>query len=326
VLTACQLDLGGPSAPVDERLPSPDVGAAGAAPGSAASVSVMPPPPSSAGGMPNEGVALPAGPVAAGGAASAGCDLEGRWLVVQRDGINVPSPRVDQAIQSWLYYEVEQDGSALSVTKGLDCGYRVMPLPPPPAPTLAATGDASAAWPGILANDTHTGRTGSYVAEGSGCRLHLDDEFSIRGATAAYFEDPSRPLPAPGSPPASAGMPGWEDWDADGKPGITVKLDSVLVRGEVHVVSRERSVFDGPTPAASDLFEVAVRWTLEQSTLATTPPNDAFLATGGIASAAPAAHYAYFLALDAGQGTGSDAEICDEMRALANSLPAEANQ
>lgn len=171
---------------------------------------------------------MPAGPVVRG-AASAGCDLEGRRLVVQRDGINVPSPRVDQAIQSWLYYEVQQDGSALTVIRGLDCGYRVMPLPPPPAPTLAATGDASAAWPGILANDTHTGRTGSFVAEGSGCRIHFDDEYSVRGATASYFEDPSRPLPAPGSPAATAGLPGWEDWDADGNPGITVKVDSVLV-------------------------------------------------------------------------------------------------
>lgn len=246
--------------------------------------------------------------------------------MLQRDGISVPSPRVDQVIQAWLYYEVQQDGAALRVTKGLDCGYRVLPLPPPPAPTLAATGDASAAWPGILANDTHRGRTGSFVSEGAGCRLHLDDEYSIRGATASYFSDPSRPLPAPGSPAATASTPGWEDWDGDGSPGITVKVDSVLVRGQVHVVSRERSVYDGTTPADPDLFKVPIRWTIEQSTLATTPPNDAFLANSGLANADGSSHFAYFLALDADQGTGTDAEICDEMRALAATLPADANQ
>src|SRR5690606_25893421 len=188
-----------------------------------------------------------ASPVAtpAPGAANADCDLSGRWLVVQRDGISVPSPRVDQVIQAWLYYELRQDGAALRVEKGLDCGYRVLPLPPPPAPTLAATGDASAAWPGILANDTHTGRTGNVVPEAGTCRLHLDDEVSVRGATATYYADPSRPLPAPGSPPATPTTPGWEDWDGDGNPGISVRVESVLVRGQVHVASRERSVYDG---------------------------------------------------------------------------------
>ncbi|HTV22644.1 MAG TPA: hypothetical protein VMG12_28340, partial [Polyangiaceae bacterium] len=102
--------------------------------------------------------------------------------------------------------------------------------------------------------------------------------------------------------------------------------DSVLVRGEVHVVSRERSVYDGPVPAGSDLIKVPIRWSIEQSTLGTTPPNDAFLANSGLANADPNAHFAYFMALDADQGTGTDAEICAEMRALAASLPADANQ
>lgn len=348
MLASCQIDLGGPSAPLDEVASTPP--GTGAIPGTPATpgaptasgtsgatgTSGAVPIPAAAGvidaandGIPIDGASMagstPSSP-ASPGAASPDCDLEGRWLVVQRDGISVPSPRVDQAIQAWLYYEVQQEGSAVRVVKGLDCGYRVLPLPPPPAPTLAATGDASAAWAGILANDTHTGRTGSYTSEGSGCRLHFGDEFSIRGATASFYSDPSRPLPAPGSSAATPSAPGWEDWDGDGNPGITVRVESVLVRGQVHVVSRERSVYDGVTPPNAELFKVPVRWTIEQSTLATTPPNDAFLANSGLANADPSSHFAYFLALEGEQGTGTDTEICDEMRALATSLPADANQ
>jgi hypothetical protein len=330
-LSACQIDLGGPSAPVEAPATiEPVTSTGGAGPSS---------PPGS--GLPNQtGAGAPGGgggstsstPAATGGVgggapvSAAECTVRGRWLVTQRNGVSVPSPRVDQALHSWFYYELEQSGPDLRVTKGLDCGYRLAPLPPPPAPTLAGSGDASGAWAGILQRDTHTGRTGRITVDGSECLLHLDTEYTIRGATASYYSDPARPLPASGLPAATATSPGWEDWDADGKPGITIRVDSVLVRGAVHIAGRESSVYDGRVPAGADTFKVPVRWTSEQVTLSTDPPNDAFLATTSSVNADPNSHYAYFLALGAAQGLGTDAEICEEMRTLASTLPAEANQ
>src|SRR5689334_6716459 len=49
------------------------------------------------------------------------CDLRGRWLVSQRYVAEAVSER--QGSHSWFYFEVRQEGGALTVQKGLHCGY-----------------------------------------------------------------------------------------------------------------------------------------------------------------------------------------------------------
>jgi hypothetical protein len=251
-------------------------------------------------------------------AAPAGCDLGGRWLVVQR--VLATAIGQQQAAHTWYYFEIQQQGAEVTVTRGLHCGFDVIKKT-----SLAASVDSSAAWPALLQRNSSSGRRGRFVAEGGGCRLTLDREYVVRGATLPFYLDPARPLPdrmAMGG----AGMPGWEDWDGDGNPGISLKVSSSLASGTLYTCQRDWTIYDGATAAGANKLKVSIRYGGEQVALGRSAGAAQAIESGSSPASDPAQHYAWFHRLGPAEARGSDAEICASVRTLKDTLLPEANQ
>ena len=141
------------------------------------------------------------------------------------------------------------------------------------------------------------------------------------GASAS----PSTTLPTV-SEQANGSTPGWEDWDADGNPGITLKVTSTLASGMLYTVQRDWTIYDGTTAQASSKFKVAITFNTEQPSLGRSAGASSAIETSAAPSSDLTQHYAWFAKVDAGQLTGTDREICDGVRSLKDTLVPEANQ
>ena len=245
------------------------------------------------------------------------CDLNGRWLVSQR--VLAAALGQEQVAHNWFYYEVRHEGAEVIVTKGLHCGYEVVKKS-----ALSASVDSSAAWPAFLMKNSSTGRRGTFVKEGAGCHLTLQREYVVRGATVGHYANPAVPLPTR-TEPALGATPGWEDWDADGNPGISLVVTSALAGGTLYVCQRDWNEYDGATQPAPKL-KVAVRYSGEQAALGRSAGAPQVIESTSAPSSDPAQHYAWWHRLADGAATGSDAEICAAVRTLRNTLVPEANE
>jgi hypothetical protein len=252
-----------------------------------------------------------------GGAGDPACNLTGRWLVSQR--VLAVAIGQQQAAHTWLYYEIRQQGADVVVDKGLHCGFDVVKKT-----ALAATVDSSAAWPALLTRNTSTGRRGRFAREGTGCRLQLDREYVVRGASLPHFADPAKPLPGRADR-AEAGRPGWEDWDGDGQPGISLKVSSSLASGTLYTCQRDWTVYDGVV-TAGDKLKVSIKYGGEQVPLGRSAGSAQAIESSSSPSSNAAAHFAYFHRLADGQATGTDAAICEAVRGLRKTLVPEADQ
>ena len=237
------------------------------------------------------------------------CDLRGRWIVSQRYVAEAVGER--QASHGWFYLEVRHEGASLTVQKGLHCGYNVTPIT-----ALGGKVDCSAAWPSFLAKNSSAGRKGTFVKSGSVCHLKLDPEVTARGVTLPHYLDPTRPLPT-SSQPAQGGSPGWEDWDGDGNPGITLNVTG-LASGKIYSAQRDRTVYEGDVAVGAAKFKVPISVGTENSVLGRMGP--VLLESPSSISADPAQHYAWFARLADDQAVGTDAEVCLAVRALKGQL------
>jgi hypothetical protein len=275
--------------------------------------------PLDASALPSPDVPPPnARPGDAGIGADPRCDLGGRWLIAQR--VLATAIGQQQAAHSWFYYEVEQHGDALLVTRGLHCGFDVVAKT-----SLAASVNASAVWPALLVHDSSTGRRGTFTRENAGCRLVLEKEYVVRGATVSHYKDPAQKLPDR-TQPASAGTPGWEDWDGDGNPGISLQVSSALAGGTLYTCQRDWTRYEGTTPAGAVKLQVPVSYGGEQVALGRSAGSAQAIESSSTPSSDPAQHYAWLHRLEPGQAEGSDAEICAAIRRLKDSLVPEANR
>jgi hypothetical protein len=188
-----------------------------------------------AAGSPNAGHAAPAGTGgASGGAGSpaagatsgagagsttmdppaggdgARCDLSGRWLVT----MHLVSDALGELQYGhyFHYFEIEQDGDAFAITRGLVCGFDSLGVG-----DFASTADFSAAWPGVTQHVDYDGWSGTSVAGAGGCKVDLPKRYSVRGATVAYYSDPSTTLPTADERAAGA-TPGWGTGTATATP------------------------------------------------------------------------------------------------------------
>jgi hypothetical protein len=245
------------------------------------------------------------------------CDLGGRWLVAQR--VLATALGQQQASHNWFYYEVRHQGAEVLVTRGLHCGFEVVKKT-----ALGASVDSSAAWPAFLVHDTSTGRRGTFVKEGSGCRLRLDREYVVRGATVAHYADPATRLPGK-TERAEGSTPGWEDWDGDGNPGVSYVVSSALASGTLYTCQRDWTEYDGLTTPGPKL-KVAVRYGAEQVALGRAPGAPQVIESTSAPSSDPAQHFAWLHRLPDGVATGSDAEICATVRAMVAALVPEAGE
>jgi hypothetical protein len=285
----------------DPPPPMPDVG--GGAP------DAEPPPPRVDGGDAGDP------PVADGGSIpplDPECDLRGRWIVSQRYVAEALSER--QAQHGWFYFEIRQEGASITVQKGLHCGYTVTPIT-----ALGGKVDCAAAWPSFLAKNSSSGRRGTFAKSGSTCKLKLDREFTPRGVTLPHYLDPSHALPN-ASQQAQGSSPGWEDWDGDGFPGVTLTV-SGLASGKIYTAQRERTAYEGDVPFSAAKFKVPIAVGFENVVLGRNGP--ALLESPSQVSADASQHYAWFARLADDQAVGTDAERCAAIRALKGQLVPE---
>lgn len=240
------------------------------------------------------------------------CDLSGRWIVSQRWVAEAVGER--QGTHGWFYLEVRHEGGSVTVQKGLHCGYTVTPIT-----ALGGKVDCAAAWPSFLAKNSSAGRKGTFVKSGSVCRLKLDPEVTPRGVTLPYYLDPARPLPT-SAQPAQGSSPGWEDWDGDGNPGVTLNVTG-LASGKIYSAQRERTTYEGDVPFASAKFKVPISVGSENIVLGRMGP--ALLESPSSVSTDATQHYAWFARLANDQAVGSDAEVCLAIRGLKAQLVPE---
>ena len=246
------------------------------------------------------------------------CDLEGRWLVAQR--VLATAIGQEQAAHSWYYYEVSHQGAEVMVTRGLHCGFQVVKKT-----SLSAAVDSSGAWAALLQRNSSAGRKGTFVKDPAGCRLELEREYTVRGATIPHYADPSTKMPQ-GNQPATATSPGWEDWDADGNPGISLKVSSAVASGTLYTCQRDWTQYRGTTVASAAKFKVSITYGGEQVALGRSPGSPQAITSTSSPSSAAAEHYAWFHRLSPGQAMGSDVEICAAVRTLKDMLVPEAGQ
>jgi hypothetical protein len=249
-----------------------------------------------------------------GTATSPDCDLNGRWLLSQHTVATALGQT--QASHNWFYYEITQVGDAVTVTKGLHCGYQVNKIS-----TFGASVSSQKAWPAFLTHCSDTGRKGTFKLTGSTCTFGLDKQYAVRGASLPFYLDPSKPLPGK-SAQATGGTPGWEDWEPDTKAGITLSVTGTA-SGELYLVQRDWTQYAGSVPLKTAKFMVPITWDTEASVLGST---NSIIETKGVPDSNKSLHYVWWAKLGAGQATGTDTAICEAVRSLKGTLVPEADK
>jgi hypothetical protein len=245
----------------------------------------------------------------AGPGATSPCDLSGRWIATDHQvqtGLGA-----QEAAHTWYYLELSQTGSAGSVTRGLDCGENVRGIS-----AVAANVDYPNTWPALLTKVAQTGRTFTSTGTASGCAVSFEKYYMVLGATVSFYKDPSQTMPT-ASQQAMGTTPGWEDWDKDGNPGITMNTTG-LVTGQLYIAARRSTIWSGTAAASASKFKLADNWTSETATLGYN--GSSLLTSPSSKDNNTSLHFVEFARLAAAQATGDDATTCAAIRMLAPSL------
>jgi hypothetical protein len=246
----------------------------------------------------------------AGATTTAGpCDLSGRWLSTVRTVTDALGQQ--QIAHSYVYYEIAQQGDAFTVSKGMDCGDDAVG-----AGAFAATVDFRNAWRAVASKAGYTGRTGTSAAASGGCQVDFAKWYTVRGATVPYYTDPSKPMPTVDDK-AVDGQPGWEDWDADGNPGIT-GLVSGAVTGKIFTAPRVWTHISGSASDVASTFKLSVQWDQEANVMSY--DGSPLLLSEAARAADATLHFAEFARLAPDQAVGDDNAICTSLVALAPML------
>jgi hypothetical protein len=301
----------GDTTPVGQAARRPPLGtAAGSGAGAPANSAGA-----SAGAAAEVGYERPTQPVVAGAAAPlvTACDLTGRWLLTMHKVTEALGNQ--QTAHNYVYYELKQHADVVTVEKGLACGLDAVG-----GGSFAVTVDFSAAWPGIMNNVRLAGRSGTSTLTPSGCKVDFEAQYSVLGATVPHYLDPSVALPS-AEEPASIEQPGWEDWDADGQPGIT-GVCAGTVTGKIFSAVREWTSLSGTAPDVRSRFTLPLSWDSEPNIMAF--DGSPFLGSSAVRAADATLHFAQLARLTPDQATGDDAAICSAIVALAPTLTPEA--
>lgn len=197
------------------------------------------------------------GPTIDGNPSSGDCDMTGRWIVAQVTFSTALGAQ--QKAVNWFYHDITQSGDQFTITKSLDCGFRVT------GSTTVTLKDATL--DALAKRSTSVGRKGTYKLSGDGskCELALARTYCLRGANMATFlsdhwtiGDPDKALSTFPALPANMGA-GMEDWDADAKEGFT--LNTGL--GDRYVAQRDWNSHAGSVAKGATMFtgtDIVVTW------------------------------------------------------------------
>lgn len=261
-------------------------------------------------GAPMAGSGMPTEPPASAGP----CDMSGRWLGTIHNVTDALGQL--QYSHTYLYYEIQQTGTAFTVSKGLHCGDDAVG-----AGDFAATVDLSGSWSGAMARVQHMGRAGTSEEVSGGCQIALDKWYTVRGATVPHYLDPSTTLPTADEPGSDA-APGWEDWDMDGNPGVTGVISGV-VSGKIFTAPRQWTQMSGIVPDLASTVRLSLMWDQEQNVMSY--DGSPLLASSAVRAADATLHFSQFVRLQDGQAVGDDATICATVVELAPTLTPEAS-
>jgi hypothetical protein len=237
------------------------------------------------------------------------CDLSGRWLSTLHFVTDAIGQQ--QTAHSYVYYEIARQDGAYAITKGLHCGDDAVA-----EGAFAVTVDFSRAWDGIREHLSYVGRSVTSTGSADGCDVRFGRWYTVQGATYPHYADPSIPLPT-ANQPASGTTPGWEDWDADGQPGITGYI-SGIVAGKIYLAPRMWSELSGRVPSAGDRMRLRLAWDQTKNVIGY--EGSELLASDAVRAADPSLHFAELVRLDAAQAQGEDAAICNAVVELAKTL------
>jgi hypothetical protein len=251
-----------------------------------------------------------------GGEPTGPCDLSGRWLATEH--LVTEALGQQQTAHNYLYYEISRDGAGFKIAKGLYCGVDAA------ASGLFAVDVAfTAAQPALMAKVNYIGRGVSSTEGANGCDVHFAKWYVVKGATLPHYLDPTVPLPT-AQQQASGSTPGWEDWDGDGKPGITGYLTGTVV-GRIFVAPRQWTELGATVPNVTTTFTLPAQWDQEPNVMAYDPPDNFTLGTASVRAGDPNLHFVDFARLAPGQATGDDAAICADVLRLAPTLTPRAS-
>jgi hypothetical protein len=237
------------------------------------------------------------------------CDLTGRWLATVHTATDALGQI--QTIHTYVYYEIERQGDGYAITKGLQCGGDGVA-----EGLFAVNADFSRSWAGTRSRVSYAGRPVSSTQTASGCDVRFGKWYVVQGATYPHYTDPNIPMPTL-EQPASGGMPGWEDWDEDGQPGITGYI-SGIVTGKVFVAPRVWTELGGVVASTADLMKLPVKWDQQYNMLSY--DGTELLTSEAVRAADPSLHFAELARLTDSQAVGDDAAICAAVIDLAKTL------
>lgn len=236
------------------------------------------------------------------------CDLTGYWMALK---VTVSAATLVAKVQAFtgnhLYYQIAQDGTNFEVVDSLHCGFFVQAYlvglngkpTGQPVQSVSLSNQTRAALRCINNSD---GRTGTYAPSANMCALDFNIMYTVRGLSPKSYwlnddwglganpttgqgtpvhADPANPICTcnttscqcddTGRYDSSTSTPGWEDWDQDGEPGITLNPGT----SKWFVAMRDWDIYAGTTSQATagsplNEFQVPVQWSNEQTLLATT--------------------------------------------------------
>jgi hypothetical protein len=262
----------------------------------------MPTPSASVGaGVAGTGATAPSQPATG----SSDCNMTGRWIVTYhlvQDALGEL-----QYTHFYHYIEIDQQGEALTVTKGLMCDSDSIGLG-----SFAATSSFAGAREAIAERVNLVGREGSSVPDAGGCKVELQKWYTVVGASD-YYLDPSTTLPS-AEEMAAGDTPGWEDWDGDGNPGVTGMV-SGIVTGKIFVAPRQWTSMRGVAADLNSAFQLPTDWQSEKNVMSY--DGTPLLSSDAVRAADASLHFTELARLADDQATGDDKAICNSILELA---------
>jgi hypothetical protein len=247
------------------------------------------------------------------------CDISGRWILTTH--LVTDAFFAQQSAMVFHYYEIAKQGDGFEIAKMMRCGDIARG-----AGAVTVEIESEDAWEETRKRVSEIGRPVSSTAVAGGCDVHFGKWVTARGVTLPHYLDLSIPLPTVAQQASADGAtPGWEDWDADGQPGVSVVLTGD-VQGRLFVSPRIEWEYRATVPNTMTTFRLLIDWKQEQNVMAWMPMEDLTLGLTADNAANPELHFAEAARLTADQATGDDAAICAAIRELAPALTPNASQ
>jgi hypothetical protein len=254
------------------------------------------------------------------------CQLQGKWISVQRTLSLALNGKIQQAGHSWDYWEFEQTGTKVTVTKGLKCGVGMIDRT---QPSYSRVLSGESLWKALTKHIFNTDRKGVYGRyQSDQCFLGFEHWYLVRGATVPYFIDHPDVSIDEAKTKAEGDTPGWEDWDQDGKPGVTYGLAGIAT-GELFVAQREWSEYFGPTVKNAVSFKLKDAWNVEQVVIDKSP--ETLPSADSWPSTEPGENFVVFVRVDTLKNSNGsklwdvpadadDETICEKMRSVKDTV------